>query len=106
MFTFNNRTPSALAELEGKIKSTLDMFRYSPSSDEGAKGILRNVLSCCVKRVRGYLRAFEKHLGDCIQACARDDEPDCECFISQMLPLCPSMSSHMYYSFAYTWVTV
>lgn len=76
--TFNNRSTSELADLRGKISSILDMIRLSSSSDDREKGILRHVLSCCGKRVRCYLKALETHLADCIQACARDNEADCE----------------------------
>ena len=78
--TFNNRRTSELADLKGKISSILDMFHLSSASDDGEKTILRHVLSCCGKRVKCYLTALERHLADCIQACARDSEDDCECW--------------------------
>ncbi|OIW30708.1 hypothetical protein CONLIGDRAFT_288699 [Coniochaeta ligniaria NRRL 30616] len=72
VFAFNNRSPSELQQLKEKIQSVLDMFDEPPSSDERKKDILRNVLPYCVKRVKGYLNAFGRNLGECITSCARD----------------------------------
>lgn len=76
-FAFNNRSPIELARLEGRIESILLMFNQPPPfSKDRKREILRHVLTCNVNRVRGYLKSFERHLDDCIQACARDAEAD------------------------------
>ena len=76
VFAFNQRSALELKELKGKIRSILDMFRHSPSTNDKQKEILRTVLSCCVKRVKGYLRGLERHLDQCIGACAKDNGAD------------------------------
>jgi hypothetical protein len=87
VLAFNNRPPAELEAIKAMLKSTLHMFQRSPSSNDAKKEILRHVLSSCVSRVRGYLKAFDKYLGECIEECARDTEADCESCTSRVQPL-------------------
>lgn len=76
-FAFNNRSAHKLEELAEDIRKILSMFHRSSSSDERKKEILRELLSVNVNRVRCYLRGFHKYLGECINACVRDNNNDC-----------------------------
>jgi hypothetical protein len=78
VITFNKRSPSELDLLECKIRTTLDMIARAPSTDDEKKKVLRHIISYCDLRVRGYLRALEKALGGCINACTGDNEEDGE----------------------------
>jgi hypothetical protein len=79
VFAFNNRSSSELSQLETNIRSILQMLHHFSDeesktfSDERKREILRLVLKCNVNRVRGYLRAIEGHLTDCIADCDRED---------------------------------
>lgn len=76
VLAFNSRSARELEVLKEKTASLLKQFGSPPFTDDRKKAILRLALSSNANRVRSYLKAFQKHLATCIEACERDDNND------------------------------
>jgi hypothetical protein len=78
VFAFNQVSSPKLRTMKEGIQQTLRMFRQTPMSNDGLNEILSHVLTFNLVRVKAYLKAYRRHLNDCILQCKRETGEECE----------------------------